>query len=339
VQLGTKAGSLRPTGGVGAVARAQALALWSAIRQPSIWQPALFIFGWLAMPSADSAFLYFMTDELHLSAEFLGRIRFLGSIASLAAIVVYQRALSTVPVSRVLLGCTLASSAFGLVQIALATHANRAYDIPDSWLALGDDVLLTALAELAHMPVLVLAARLCPPGVEGTLFATLMSVYNAGGTVGSELGSALTALLGVGSGGGDAAGGGATDFANLPLLLMICSAAKLLPLPFLQVLDLDSTSAATAAAAAAASADETFFPEVNRDGGDGGAAGWAVGGTDASEPPLSTTPAVSRERLAGDAHASSGAVAPRAPAADDTVTGTALRRRLDVEKSEGIDSH
>jgi hypothetical protein len=38
------------------------------------------------------------------------------------------------------------------------------------------------------MPVLVLAARLCPEGVEATLFATLMSILNGGAFVGSFLG-------------------------------------------------------------------------------------------------------------------------------------------------------
>ncbi len=33
------------------------------------------------------------------------------------------------------------------------------------------------------MPILVLAARLCPEGVEATLFATLMSFSNGGGWV------------------------------------------------------------------------------------------------------------------------------------------------------------
>jgi hypothetical protein len=215
-------------GGPAAAGAAQLRLLWSTVRQPSIYTPALFIFGWLAMPSADSAFLFFVTDDLKLSPEFLGRVRFVGALSSLAAIAGYQRYLTEVRVSRVLLGCTLASALFGLLQIGLATHANRAFGVADSWLTLGDDALLSALAELAHMPVLVLAARICPAGVEGALFATLMSVYNAGGTVGGELGAALTAALHVGDGG---------DFSQLPLLLGICSVAKLLPLPFLGVLD------------------------------------------------------------------------------------------------------
>jgi hypothetical protein len=43
---------------------------------------------------------------------------------------------------------------------------------------LGDSALITVLARVAAMPILVLAARLCPEGVEATLFATLMSVLN-----------------------------------------------------------------------------------------------------------------------------------------------------------------
>ena len=45
------------------------------------------------------------------------------------------------------------------------------------------------------MPVLVLAARLCPQGMETTLFATLMSILNGGSVVGGLVGAGLTQLL------------------------------------------------------------------------------------------------------------------------------------------------
>jgi len=77
------------------------------------------------------------------------------------------------------------------------------------------------------MPTLVLAARLCPPGVEGALFATLMSAYNLARIVGQEAGSLLTKLVGVTE----------TDFTRLPLLLAICTITSLLPLPLLGVFD------------------------------------------------------------------------------------------------------
>ena len=43
-------------------------------------------------------------------------------------------------------------------------------------------------AQIAFMPTLILAARLCPVGVKGALFATLMSIFNGGSAMGSELG-------------------------------------------------------------------------------------------------------------------------------------------------------
>ncbi|CAM9938722.1 unnamed protein product, partial [Phaeothamnion confervicola] len=85
-------------------------------------------------------------------------------------------------------------------------------------------VVLTVLGQIAFMPTLVLAARLCPPGVEGTLFALLMSVYNGGSALGSELGALLTRALGVTD----------SNFTNLGLLVVICNLSSLLPLPFLQ---------------------------------------------------------------------------------------------------------
>lgn len=73
----------------------------------------------------------------------------------------------------------------------------------------------------------MLAARLCPPGIEGTLFAALMSVYNASGVVSNQLGAVLTHALGVTE----------TDFTNLWLLVTICSLSNLLALPLLDFLD------------------------------------------------------------------------------------------------------
>lgn len=81
------------------------------------------------------------------------------------------------------------------------------------------------------MPILVLAATLCPDGVEASLFALLMSILNAGSFTGQALGGGLTQALGITS----------TEFANLPLLVTICVVSTLLPLPFLRLLPTDKS--------------------------------------------------------------------------------------------------
>lgn len=76
------------------------------------------------------------------------------------------------------------------------------------------------------MPVLVLAARLCPEGMEATLFATLMSVSNGGSVLGGLFGAGLTQVLGITK----------DRFDSLALLIIICNFSSLLPLPLLHLL-------------------------------------------------------------------------------------------------------
>jgi hypothetical protein len=47
------------------------------------------------------------------------------------------------------------------------------------------------------MPVLVLAARICPEGMEGTMYALIMSINNFGGIVGTQFGALITLALGI----------------------------------------------------------------------------------------------------------------------------------------------
>ena len=111
-------------------------------------------------------------------------------------------------------------------MLLLVTHTNRAIGIDDHWFSLGDNLVLTVMGQIAFMPVLVLSARICPAGVEATLFALLMSVLNLAGLLSHELGALLTHQLGVTE----------TNFDRLWLLVIITNLSTLLPLPLLGLL-------------------------------------------------------------------------------------------------------
>ncbi|MFQ4143408.1 folate/biopterin family MFS transporter [Chlorogloeopsis sp. ULAP02] len=197
--------------------------LRQAVTQKAIWLPTAFLFIWQATPTAESAFFFFTTNELHFEPEFLGRVRLVTSIASLLGIWIFQRFLKTVAF-RVIFGwSTVLSAALGMTMLLLVTHTNRALGIDDHWFSLGDSLILTVMGQIAYMPVLVLAARLCPSGVEATLFALLMSVTNLAGLLSYELGAGLMHLLGVTE----------TNFDKLWLLVLVTNLSTLLPLPFL----------------------------------------------------------------------------------------------------------
>jgi folate/biopterin transporter len=205
--------------------------LRQAVTQKTIWLPAAFLFLLQATPSSDSAFFFFTTNELGFPPEFLGRVRLVTSIAALAGVWLFQRFLKTVPF-RVIFGwSTVIAAALGMTTLLLVTHANRALGIDDQWFSIGDSLILTVVGQIAYMPLLVLSARLCPPGVEATLFALLMSITNLAGLLSHEGGALLTHLLGI------------TDrnFDNLWLLVIITNLSTLLPLLFLNWLPAEST--------------------------------------------------------------------------------------------------
>ncbi|HEY9621238.1 MAG TPA: folate/biopterin family MFS transporter [Crinalium sp.] len=201
----------------------QVTQLKGAISQKSIWLPTAFLFLWQATPTAESAFFFFTTNELQFTPEFLGRVRLVTSIASLLGVWLFQRFFKAVPFRTIFGWTTVISTVLGMTMLLLVTHTNRAIGIDDHWFSLGDSLILTVMGQIAYMPVLVLAARLCPPGVEATLFALLMSVTNLAGLLSYEMGAGLMHLLGITE----------TNFDRLWLLVVITNLSTLLPLPFL----------------------------------------------------------------------------------------------------------
>ena len=81
------------------------------------------------------------------------------------------------------------------------------------------------------MPFLILSGRLCPPGIEGTLFALFMSINNLGNTVGSFMGAGLASLLGISSG----------SFENMSMGLAIQVFCTYIPVLFLFLIPKEAT--------------------------------------------------------------------------------------------------
>lgn len=228
--------------------------LRQAITQKAIWLPTAFVFVWLATPTADAAFFFFSTNELHFQPEFLGRVRLVTSGASLIGVWIFQRFLKSVSFRKIFAWSTVLSSVLGMTMLLLVTHTNRTLGIDDHWFSLGDSLILTVMGQIAYMPVLVLAARLCPPGVEATLFAVLMSVSNLANMVSYEFGAIIMHWLGITE----------TNFELLWLLVIITNLSTLLPLPFIRWLPANDPQAnlPTLQPAAITNEEEPLLPNL-----------------------------------------------------------------------------
>ena len=62
-----------------------------------------------------------MLATLHFSAEFLGRVRLVGSIASLAGVGTYNYLLKDVPLTRMFFWTAILGTVLGLTQLILIT--------------------------------------------------------------------------------------------------------------------------------------------------------------------------------------------------------------------------
>ncbi len=209
--------------------------LGKVITQKAIWIPTAFIFLWQSTPSGEAAFFYFFTNELHFQPEFLGRVHLVTSLASLIGIWIFQRFLKSVPF-RVICGWSIViSAALRMTMLILVTHTNRALGIDDQWFSLGDSLILAVMGQIAFMPVMVLAARICPLGIEATLFALLMSIFNLGGAISREFGALIMHWLGITE----------NNFDTLWLLVIITNVIALVPLLFIKFLPGEETETIT----------------------------------------------------------------------------------------------
>jgi folate/biopterin transporter len=197
--------------------------LGQAVKQRSIWMPTVFILLWQSTPSANAAFFFFTTNDLGFEPEFLGRVQLVMSLASLLGVWVFHRFLRTVSLRAILGWSTVLSALLGMTMLLLVTHVNRSLGISDQWFSLGDSLVLTVMGRIAFMPVMVMAAQMCPPGVEATLFALLMAMLNLGALLSHESGALLTHWLGITE----------THFDRMWLLVLLTNLSTLLPLGLL----------------------------------------------------------------------------------------------------------
>jgi predicted MFS family arabinose efflux permease len=153
---------------------------WTAIRgsmgSRDLWAVAGFILFWTFSPSLGTPLFYYQTDTLKFSQQFIG------SLLSLSAAGAIIGALAYGGLSRVLPLTWLLNGAIG--SGVVSTLAYLLYASPTAAVVI--DTAAGCVGMVATLAFLDLAAKASPRQAEGTFFALLMSVYNAG-TQGSQI--------------------------------------------------------------------------------------------------------------------------------------------------------
>ena len=192
--------------------------VWRAFTQRKVWRTALFLFLISVTPGYGSVFSYFLEEELHFTPYDFTVLSVAGYLASIAGTFVYKRYLTNIAFRPLFVATLLVAWVLKWSHMVLIRRWNAAIGIPDVLVATADSVVLTLVGRCILLPMVVLGARVCPPGVEGSLYATLMSITNFGDVLDSEWGAALAGAVGVERG----------AFQKLWILVILCQAIDIL---------------------------------------------------------------------------------------------------------------
>jgi MFS family permease len=170
-----------PARAEGGAFRESVRAIRRALGERELWIVAGFIFFYTFSPSFGPALLFYQTDVLAFSQQFIGHLGALSSVAAVGGAFVYAPLSRRVPLRR-LINCSIGAG-------VVATLAYLLYR--DAASALAIEITFGGVGMITQLAFLDLAAKSCPRHVEATFFALLMSVFNGGSQLSQNVGGRL----------------------------------------------------------------------------------------------------------------------------------------------------
>ncbi|KAI4838291.1 folate transporter 2 [Plasmodium brasilianum] len=157
---------------------------------------------------------------------FMGTLRLTYGIASLIGIIVYRVFLKNHGLKKSLIITTLVSFPIYISPIILTEKINKYFGISDELFVLSGGFLIEAITEIQLLPLFILTANICQPGLEASVFATILSVKNLGSLTKKGTSSFLTYLMNIDS----------YNFDSLSVYILICGLFLLLSLTLVPLL-------------------------------------------------------------------------------------------------------
>lgn len=119
------------------------------------------------------------------------------SLAALWAVAMYNQYVKCWPIRKAFWVTTLMKIVASSSDLFLVYGWNRALHVPDALAYHLGSVVFAVADAMNQMPKMFMIPKLCPPGMESTITAILISTSNFGMTMGSLLGGSLMDEMGV----------------------------------------------------------------------------------------------------------------------------------------------
>ncbi|XXG58556.1 hypothetical protein AAC387_Pa04g0841 [Persea americana] len=204
--------------------------MWTTLKCPDVWRPCLFMYISFALSlNIHEGMFYWYTDPKAgpaFSQEKVGFIFSVGAAGSLLGVLLYHNALKDYQFRNLLFWAQLLLGASGMLDLVLVLRLNLKLGLPDYLFIVIDGCVSHMIGRIKWLPLLVLSSKLCPKGIEGTFFALIMSIDNAGLLTSSWSGGLLLHILKITR----------TEFSDLWLAILIRNIMRLFPLALLFLL-------------------------------------------------------------------------------------------------------
>lgn len=210
--------------------RVAALKVWFIVRQKEIWRPTMFLLLLASTPSSGASMFFFFTQSrdaggLGFSSTFIGVLTLIGSLSGIIGVQLYRRTrLRHMPLRTLLKRVTWFVAVFQCTELILVTRLNVKLGISDHIFVVTGDSIEDIVESVGFLPLMILVARLCPAGVESSVYASIIALSNMGGIIARLLGAAIARACGV----------TLFNFTRLWLVSLMCTVTIPVPLVILK---------------------------------------------------------------------------------------------------------
>ncbi|BDI29164.1 hypothetical protein CCAX7_12150 [Capsulimonas corticalis] len=165
-------------------------ALKDAARSPGLWAIVGFVFCLIITPGGNTAQFYYSTTVLHFSKQFLGSLARPGAAGAALGLLLFGFASKRLPVRSLVWGAYFMDCSLYLSSMLLRDHAT----------AIIVAFLSAFLGMIYNLCLLTLAARACPPKIEGAIYGLVIAAIGLAGTLGEKMGASIYDYFGPATG-------------------------------------------------------------------------------------------------------------------------------------------
>lgn len=116
-------------------------------------------------------------------------------ITNILAVILYRKYLLHVSLKKIITFTTIFFSLFQALKLIIVFELNLSMGISNEVFFIINECLYSAANEIHLMPLMVMAARVCPKNLEATVYEFIMSVINLGYLVSYQSGGGISELL------------------------------------------------------------------------------------------------------------------------------------------------